>query len=95
MTTKQKDNLNHFILRPEMWIRIPDKDQVVAFIHGVEFGDDSVKLTEILSTILEKRYKIKKTATGWPYQVQRFAKKKKLLWFDAFKLLMLEILDAT
>ena len=82
------------MLRPMMYVEDLEQKQIVAFIHGLEIGDSSLKLTNKLSFELDNNYKIKITGDGWPYQIERFSKKENMSWFDALKFLTLKLLDA-
>lgn len=89
----QIDTIQHFLERPGMYITKRDKEQVIAFIHGFEIGSKGTcDLTTRLSQWIEQQYRIKKKALGWSYQIQLYAEKKSVDWFDGFKELVEELL---
>jgi hypothetical protein len=92
MNEAQKKAISHFLDRPLMYLYKIEKEQIVAFIHGFEIGNNP-QFTDELSNLLENKYKIKRRALGWPFQVQKFSEIKSLDWFDAFKLLSNELIN--
>ena len=93
MTEEQKDKLKHFLDKPLMYIYELDKKQVIAFIHGFQTGDQNLGLTTLISNLLETRERIIKEARGCPQQIQIYADKKGLKWFEAMKNLTMDIID--
>ena len=68
---------------------------ITSFIAGYEIGTDlRCNFTEILTKKLEEEHQIERSPSGWPKQVEIFAEKEKLPWFDVLKKITLEILEA-
>ncbi len=91
MTDREKKFLPYFIYRPSMYIGEANKCSIVCFIYGLEFGQficegksETESFSSILSKLLEEQYKIKKFATGWSNQVERYAEKNEITFSDAF-----------
>lgn len=63
-------------------------------MHGFEAGAGIDCIwSNLLSKHLESKYKVRKKALGWPYQVQVFADKKSMDWVLTFKQLMIEVIE--
>ncbi|MBT28592.1 MAG: hypothetical protein CMO01_02945 [Thalassobius sp.] len=87
------NELQLFLKRPEMYISKREREHVVAFIHGMEIGSQcQFKLTERLSEWMESNHGITNRALGWPYQIEVYAEKKSIDWFDGFKEIVEELL---
>jgi hypothetical protein len=92
MTDREKEFFPYFIYRPNMYLfGKADEATTIAFIHGVEFGQqiyenkkNHTSFSSTLSNLLENEYKIKKGSLGWSYQVEMYAKKKKIDFSEAF-----------
>ncbi|MCW3465022.1 hypothetical protein [Chitinophaga nivalis] len=82
-----------FLERPLMFVYQIEKGQIVAFLTGYELaaGDD-FDLTDQLSAQLRITHKIPKSNPGWPGQVQEYADKKGIDFFNAFKEIALPLL---
>jgi len=87
--------LIYFNTRMGMYICPSNKANVVAFLHGYEYGSDSdFKLTDEIKSLLINKYKIKESNMGWPHQIDTFSKKKSIEWMDAYLLISSEILNS-
>lgn len=49
-----------------------NRDGVVSFLQGYEYAVPECHFIQAMSDCLEKKYKIKKNALGWPDQIARF-----------------------
>jgi hypothetical protein len=85
MNEGQIKSIRFFLGRPGMFITALGQTQTVAFVHGLQWGDKSILLTEKLSGLLSKKYKITMTALGSPQQIDVFAKENNVDGFSAFK----------
>lgn len=94
MRSEHKEVIIHFLRRPLMYVYRLDKEQIVAFIRGFEIGSEgNVNLSEQVSTWLKNRHQITKSNPGWPGQIQVYADRKSISWFDAFSEVVSAILD--
>ena len=94
MRTTDHENMIHFLNRPSMYISTVNKDKIVSFMHGADFGKQNKpywtkKLKEFIST----KFNINGGALGWPNQVEIYSQKKNLNWTEAFKKLMLQMIE--
>ncbi len=90
MNDREKEMLPYFIYRPNMYCGA-EKESIVAFVHGMEFGqfihgdeENRNSFSTTLSKLLEEKFKIKRRAMGWIGQVEMYAKKKKIDFSEAF-----------
>lgn len=88
-------NMLHFLHRTSMYIHPIYRDTVVAFMHGVDFGkyDKMESWCTHLTTFISSKYEIFGGALGWPNQIEIYAKKYKIDWVEAFKILMLQLIE--
>lgn len=88
-------NLVRFNTRMGMFVCPSNRDNVVAFLHGYEYGTDGeCRFIEALSRLMAERYRIKPDSLGWPHQIARLAEKRSLDWMDIYLLVSSEILNA-
>jgi len=89
-------NLIRFNHKMSMFIWSPDRWNVMAFIHGYEYGtSNDCRFTELLGAYIAKRYRVKPDSGGWSHQVARFAERRSLEWVDGYLLVSSELLNAT
>ena len=94
MQKEDVESLSRFVERPGMYIYTTDRSNIVSFIHGYELGAQGrCKFTEVFSDNLTQKFKLKKYATGWQNQIERYSESKVLSWVDAFFLLASEVLS--
>ena len=83
-----------FLTRMEMYIYPCNKQNIVSFITGYESGaQGECTFTQDLSKKLSVKYNIKKYATGWSNQIDRYSEEKNIQWVDAFVLITSELLN--
>jgi hypothetical protein len=88
-------NLIRFNSRMGMFICPSDRSNVVAFLHGYEYGTaGECRFTRILREHLAKRYRVKAGALGWPDQIARLAERRSLDWLAVYLLVSSEVLSA-
>jgi len=93
MKDQHAEILLKFVNRPGMYVLSEDKEHVVSFITGFELGaTGQCEFTSILTEKLSTEYGVKAYATGWPDQVERFAKNENCSWFEIFERLTNELL---
>ncbi|MGH1484986.1 MAG: hypothetical protein ACRBCI_02125 [Cellvibrionaceae bacterium] len=93
MRESDAKSLLAFISRMGMYIFEEDKENIRSFLTGYEVGSlGECCFTEMLSNKLEEKYKIKKYATGWSDQVERYAGQSNIDWQQAFQLVASEVL---
>ncbi len=86
--------LTNFILRTRMYITSESRISITSFICGFEIGSNSnYRISELIENHLEKNYELKKSSSGWPDQLNAYAKKKKLRFSIAFKKILIEIIS--
>ncbi|WP_378410632.1 hypothetical protein [Rhodocytophaga aerolata] len=70
------------------------KERIVPFLDGYEIGtENQCNFTLLLSKCLKDKYHYEYRALGWPYQIEQFAKKRRISWIAAFKRVSLELLN--
>jgi hypothetical protein len=84
MTNKNYIQLIHFALRIPMYAIKEEKNTIVAFIQGYDFGN-TWEFIHGFSEWIADRCKIEKRATGWAGQIDRLAKRRKKEWVVVFK----------
>lgn len=77
--------LSFFIQRMEMFLPLIDKNNIISFIHGYEAGINEKRITENITALLSKKYKIDYDTLGWPEQIQKYTFKNSVNWIEAFK----------
>jgi hypothetical protein len=88
-------NIVRFNIRMGMFVCPPDRANVVAFLHGYEYGTGGeCQFTKTLSEHLAKKHRVKAGALGWPEQIARLAERRSLDWIDAYLLVTSEVLSA-
>jgi len=88
-------NIIRFNTRMGMYICPSDRQGVVAFLHGYEYGAaGECRFTEILSRHLAKKHRAKPNALGWPHQIARLAERRSLDWMEMYLLVSSEVLSA-
>lgn len=76
-----------------MFVPLPEKSNVVAYIHGYEGGAlGECKFTELLSERIERSHSIKMIGTGWPGQIESYASANEMDWITSFSFLANETL---
>jgi hypothetical protein len=77
-----------------MYLGEVNKDRIISFVTGYEFGSKSnPQFTIELTEHLKEKYLIPYRALGWPFQVQQLANKRGISWVSAFKAVSLELLN--
>src|SRR4029453_5734821 len=72
-----------------------DRANVVAFLHGYEYGAaGECEFTKILGEHLAKKHRVKSGALGWPDQIARLAERRSLDWMEMYLLVSSEVLSA-
>jgi hypothetical protein len=85
-------NIIRFNTRMGMFICPSNRSNVVAFLHGYEYGTaGECRFTEILDQHLAKRHRVKPGALGWPDQIERLAERRSLDWMDVYLLVSSEV----
>ena len=88
------ENLSNFVKRPGMYIPRTDSANIISFIHGYESGaQGKCKFSDALSKLLTEKYLIKKYATGWSNQIERYSEKECVSWVEAFSQTASEVLS--
>lgn len=83
-----------FNTRMGMFVCPSDRGNVVAFLHGYEYGTaGECRFTEALSRHVASRYRVKADALGWPDQIARLAERQSLDWIDVYRLVSSEVLS--
>ena len=83
-----------FNTRMGMFVCPSDRGNVVAFLHGYEYGTaGECRFTEALGRHIASRYRVKADALGWPDQIARLAARRSLDWMDVYRLLSSEVLS--
>lgn len=83
----------HFLHRSAMYVGSITRENIVSFMHGVDFGRGIEPYwTHLLADFIFWKYKIKGGALGWPNQVEIYSKKENMDWPEAFKELMLQLI---
>ena len=94
MDTDDVEGLSKFIERPGMYIPTTDRDNIVSFVHGYEHGTKGkCKFTDALSNLLAEKYSIKKHATGWSNQIERYSEEISESWVETFTQTASEVLS--
>jgi len=94
MKSEHNEVIAHFLKRPLMYVYQLEKEQVVAFINGLEAGSiRKIAITEQVSEWLKNEHRITKSKPGWPGQVQQYADRRGISWFNAFNEIVSTILD--
>ncbi|HLP21549.1 MAG TPA: hypothetical protein VK174_14650 [Chitinophagales bacterium] len=93
MTKKHAHHLLLFITRTPMFTGKENRDCIVSYIYGYEGGTNGKcafgkLLKKHFENILGNGY----GASGWPGQIELFAKREKLDWTEVFKQQGLEII---
>jgi len=89
----QKEKLRHFLTYPKMFVSDTEKWQIISFIHGFEFALDDNSITESISDFFQKTHNIFGSNSGWPYQVEQFADKNSIGWFESFKIVTEHVIN--
>lgn len=90
----ETEKMIHFLYRMSMYIGDITKDNIVSFMHGVDFGKQSDPYwTKLLSEFILHEYKMEEKAMGWQYLIGLWSKRKGITWEEGFKELMLEMID--
>jgi len=85
MTPQDATRLAGFIARMGMYICPSDRHGVVSFLHGYELGSlGRCAFTRLLSEELAKKHRIQSGSLGWAEQVERFGKRRRIGWMEAF-----------
>ncbi len=94
MRDSDTKTISNFLARMGMYIYPCDETNVVSFLVGYECGaQNDCNFTDLLSKKLHGKYSIKKYATGWRDQVQRYSEASGIDWMQAFHLLASEIVN--
>jgi hypothetical protein len=92
MTKDHKIQLLHFIVRTPMFIVPQDKNNIVSFLHGYEYGDRTSNLSALLKDFLTRKFNIPEVSTGWPGQIERLARRQAQHWVRTLKQVILELI---
>ena len=93
MDKYETEKIINFLYRIPMYVGIEDRDQIVSFMHGVDFSKSwEPYWTSLLRDFIVDKYDISGGPQGWPNQVELFAKSSNKTWVEAFKQLMLELI---
>lgn len=85
-----------FVTRTSMYVGEVSKESIIAFIHGYELGTEGkCSISNSISELLSKEFKIEKMATGWSGQIQEYAKQNNQNWILSFRKLVLKHLYRT
>lgn len=85
----------HFNTRMGMFVCPSHRENVVAFLHGYEYGTaGECRFPESLGRHIASRYRVKPDALGWPHQIARLAERQSLDWMDVYRLVSSEVLSA-
>jgi hypothetical protein len=88
-------NILRFNTRMGMYVCPSDRANVVAFLHGNEYGAaGECQFTKILGDHLAKKHRVKSGAIGWPDQIAQLAKRRSLDWMEMYLLVSSEVLSA-
>lgn len=94
MRTIDAKQISQFNTRMGMFICPSNKENVIAFIHGYEYGTQNKCLfTKHLKELLENKYQIKYNQFGWPNQIERLAEKREITWMEAYLMVSFEIIN--
>lgn len=84
-----------FNTRMGIYVCPSNRENVVAFLHGYEYGAAGECLfTRILGEHLAKKHRVKPGALGWPDQIARLAERRSLDWMEMYLLVSSEVLSA-
>ena len=87
--------LSIFLTRTSMFVCPVNKDNIVSFLHGYEAGaQGKCNFTELISQRFETQYKVKRTACGWPHEIEQYAENRDLDWLQGFVFMASEVLNA-
>ncbi|CAM1344959.1 hypothetical protein [Tenacibaculum amylolyticum] len=93
MTKLETEMMLYFLYRVPMYIKNVDKDNIISFMHGADFGKRTEPhWTTLLNEFISLKYKIEGNALGWSYQVELFSKQEQIEWIDGFKKLMITLI---
>lgn len=93
ITRTETERMLYFLFRTPMYVGEVNKEAVVSFMHGADFGKRKEPFwTTMLKEFIETKYKIYGSAIGWPYQIEQFCERKGVVWFEGFKYLMVELI---
>ncbi len=82
-----------FLNRQGMYINPVNKENIVSFMHRVDFGMKGKMLwTDLLNDFIVSKYRINGVGKGWPYQIEVYSKKKKISWIKGFIELMFQLI---
>src|SRR6266851_9006473 len=96
MRASDVKNLVRFNTRMGMFVCPCHRQNVVAFLHGYEFGTGTkCAFTKALSDNLHQRHRIKPGSLGWPNQIERLAEKLSLDWMEVYLLVSSEVLQSS
>ncbi|MBW3599569.1 MAG: hypothetical protein KY475_20145 [Planctomycetes bacterium] len=86
-------NLIEFNTRMGMFICPCNRGNVVAFLHGYEYGAaGECRFTQTLADSLAEEHGVELDSLGWPHQIQRIAERLSLEWMDVYLLVSSELL---
>ncbi|WP_282041983.1 hypothetical protein [Winogradskyella flava] len=84
MTKKEREILNHFLIKTSMWIHPINMDTIVSFVRGFEAGTGNKTFTSEIKSLLESKHEIFGSNQGWPNQILIYSEKKNIEWSEAF-----------
>lgn len=83
-----------FNTRMGMFVCPSNRDNVVAFLHGYEYGAaGECRFIEALSQHITSRYHVKPDSLGWPHQISRLAERQSLHWMEVYLLVSSAVLS--
>ncbi|WP_075341127.1 hypothetical protein [Tenacibaculum agarivorans] len=87
------ERMIHFLYRMQMYILDSNKENIISFMHGADFGKlNDPFWTQLLHNFISNKYQIDGGAMGWPYQVEVFSNREKIEWTEGFIKLMIKMI---
>lgn len=80
------------IIQPETFAGGRSREQIIAFLAGLEFKMiPTERFTVMMAELLKNQYKIQADQRGWVGQLEDFSKKRGFEWISGFKQIGIEL----